>query len=347
MRLKTYSFVLCLLILGISACLDEIELDVESGDPVLSVSGRITTDPGPYTVELTKSAKFSGGQDGIPSRVTGATIVMKDDLGTEARLTEVENGLYQTNLEDIRGTVGRSYHIEFELDGKTYLSRPEKVHPINSISSMRSSFRRETVVNEAGNFAEVNEITVLASTNFPNDSAFLKWNTFGIYEFPEIGTSGNLNPEICFITEAVDLDFVAVASAEESSSNFLQDKEVLTRNVDFRFAAGYCFNVIQQSITRETYEFWSAIEAEFQRDGNIFEAPPGKIRGNIYNPDDLEEEILGIFSASAVDTSQLFVVPAEAGTPTPRCRPFPRPGPECENCLSIPNSTTARPSCWN
>ena len=345
MPIKIVTFLM--LVLSFNACLDEIELDVESGEPVLSIAGRITTDPGPYTVELTRSAEFSPGQDGIPARVSGANIVMKDDAGNEAMLTEVEDGVYQTSPGAIQGTVGRSYHIEFELNGRQYLSRPEKIHPVVSIQNLRTSFKRETVVNEAGNFAEIERITVLVDTDFPSETAFLKWNTFGIYEFPEIGTQGNLNPEICFITEMVDFDNVAIASAAETNTSFLQNKEVLTRNIDFRFAVGYCFNVIQQSITEDTYEFWAAVQGEFEREGNIFEAPPGKIRGNVYNPDDMDEEILGIFSASAVDTFQVLVRPAEAGTPNPKCRPFPVPGPECQNCLSLPNSTTERPTCWN
>ena len=344
---KFRHFILFLITLGLSACLDEIELNVDSNESFLVVSGEITTNPGPYQIELARSAKFSSGAAGIPDRVRGASITLKDDQGNEAPFFEVDDGVYQTIPDAIQGTVGRSYYVEIEVDGQRYQSQPEKILPVVSSQSLGISFRNETTVNEAGNFTEVNLVTVLVDTEFPSDSAFLKWNTFGIYEFGEISSQGNINPDICYVTETIDFDNVAIASAEASNGPLLQGKEVLTRTVDFRFSAAYCFNVIQQSITKAAYEFWSAVSDEFERNGNIFETPPGKIRGNIVNSDNPEEEVLGIFTASAVDTMQLFVTPAEVGTPIPRCRPFPRPTDACFNCLSLPNSTLEKPSCWN
>ena len=235
------------------------------------------------------------------------------------------------------------------MNGKTYQSKPEEILPIISAESLDFEVNTVERVNDAGNFVNSTEVTVKVNTFFPSseDGSFLRWTTFGIYEYAEIGSQGNLNPQICYVTEDIDFDNVSVASSEAIEGDFLQQQPVITRVVDFRFTARYCFNVIQQSITESAYDFWSGVGAEFERSGNIFETPPGKIRGNIFNTADESEEVLGYFSAAAVDTINILIEGKEAGNPTPQCRPFPR-GPEsCTNCLLIDNSTRTKPACWN
>jgi len=330
-------------------CLDEIDLAAPAATPILTVSGNIYSAPGPYSIFLTESAEFSAGATGIPDVVSGATVKIMDDQGNEEILQEFENGEYRTAANGIRGTVGRSYQIELQVNGKTYQSRPEEMLPVISAESLDFEVNTGERLNDAGNFVNSTEVTVKVNTFFPpsESGSFLRWTTFGVYEYAEIGSQGNLNPQICYITEDIDFDNVSVASSEVIEGDFLQQQPVITRVVDFRFTARYCFNVVQQSITESAYNFWSAVGAEFERSGNIFETPPGKIRGNIFNTADEREEVLGYFSAAAVDTINILIEGKEVGNPIPQCRPFPR-GPEsCTNCLLIDNSTRTKPACWN
>ncbi len=346
-QLKKISSLLLVVFL-FSTCLDEIAIDAPVSPPILTVDGRILSAPGPYSIFLTESAQFTAGAAGIPDLVSGAIIKIRDDQGIEETLVESEAGEYRTAVDGIRGRVGRTYQIEIELNGKTYSSEPETMLPVVSAESLEVEVATNEELNDAGNFVTSTAITVLVNTNFPEgtDGSFLRWSTFGEYEYAEIGSQGNLNPQICYITENIDFDNVVVASSEEVAGDFLQKQPVITRVVDFRFTARYCFHVVQQSITKNAYDFWSAVGAEFDRSGNIFETPPGKIKGNIYNKADEQEEVLGFFSASAVDTITILVEGREVGNPTPQCRPFPR-GPEsCTNCLLINNSTRIKPACW-
>ena len=347
MLLRKISF---LLLIGclFPTCLDEIDIDAPVGESILTVSGNIYSAPGPYSVFLTESAEFAPGSTGVPDAVLGATIKIMDNQGNEEVLQEFENGEYRTAVNGIRGIIGRSYQIEIQVNGKTYLSRPEEMLPVVSAESLDFEVNTGERLNDAGNFVNSTDVTVKVNTFFPpsESGSFLRWTTFGVYEYAEIGTQGNLNPQICYVTEDIDFDNVAVASSEAVAGDFLQQQKVITRTVDFRFTARYCFNVIQQSITESAYNFWSAVGEEFERSGNIFETPPGKIRGNIFNTADESEEVLGYFSAAAVDTINILIEGRAVGNPTPQCRPFPR-GPEsCTNCLLLNNSTRTKPACW-
>ncbi|MEM1123467.1 MAG: DUF4249 domain-containing protein [Bacteroidota bacterium] len=339
---------LVFLVLLFTTCLDEIDLQLPAATPVLTVSGNIYTSPGPYKVFLTESAQFSAGAEGIPNPVSGATVKIMDDQGNEEILRELEAGEYQTAADGIRGTLGRTYQLEVQVNGKTYQSQPEEIRPIVSAESLDFSVNNVERINEAGNFVNTTEVEVFVNTFFPpsTNGSFLRWTTFGIYEYAEIGSQGNLNPQICYVTEDIDFDNVSVASSAEVQGDFLQQQPVITRVVDFRFTARYCFKVIQQSITENAYNFWSAVGAEFERSGDIFETPPGKIRGNVFNVADEREEVLGYFSAAAVDTISILIEGRAVGNPIPQCRPFPR-GPEsCTNCLLLTNSTRRKPDCW-
>ena len=331
-----------------STCLDEIELDVPASDAVLVIAGNIYTQPGPYSVFISESAEFASGPAGSPDPVSGAIVRLRDDVGNEETLTEFVNGEYRTAENGLRGTIGRTYTLEVQVNGNTYQSQPEEILPVVSAESLETEVLTGERQNEAGNFVSSTDVRVMVNTSFPinENGSFLRWTSFGVYEYAEIGSQGNLNPQICFVTEDVDFDNVSVASSEEVVDNFIQRQPVLTRVVDFRFTARYCFNVVQHSITESAFNFWSAVGDEFERSGNIFEAPPGKINGNIFNVANAEDEVLGFFGASAVDTITILVEGREVGNPIPQCRPFPR-GPEsCTNCLLLNNSTRVRPPCW-
>lgn len=338
-------FFYLLFLLGISfvftTCLDEIELAAPTSDALLTVSGNIYDAPGPYTVTLQQSARFSSGSDGVFSPVDGAVIKLVNDLGETEILTELPAGEYVTSINGMRGTVGRTYHLEIEVDGQSYQSKPEYLHPVISPESITIELAREPRINIAGNFVDQDIINFFVNTPLSSERSFLKWNAYGIYEFWEIGLDGRL----CYVTEDIDLDKAVVVDTENVVGDFLRGQKVNERTVNDKFASRYCINVIQQSITEDAYKFWSAVASEFERNGGIFETPPGKIQGNIYNVVDESIPVLGYFSASAADTIRRMVVPAEVGIPRPLCR-FNRREDVCTNCLLIANSTQEKPACW-
>lgn len=324
-----------------TTCLDEIELAAPKSDDILTVSGNIYNSPGPYTVTLQQSARFSSGADGVFSPVTGGQVKLVDDLGTTELLTELPMGEYVTAEDGMQGQIGRIYHLEIEVEGQNYQSKPEYLHPVISPESIDIAVATESRINTAGNFVEQEIISFFVNTPLATERSFLKWNAYGIYEFWEIGLDGRL----CYVTEDIDLDKAVVVDSENVEGDFLSKQEVNERIVSDKFSSRYCINIIQQSITEGAYNFWSAVASEFERNGGIFEIPLGKIQGNIYNVADESAPVLGYFSASAVDTIRRMVQAAEVGIPRPLCR-FNRREEICTNCLLISNSTQEKPACW-
>ncbi|MEL6865584.1 MAG: DUF4249 domain-containing protein [Bacteroidota bacterium] len=334
-RIAKWGHLLILLSMAlvVNSCIDQIDLETEDRGSLMTISGQLTTDLGPHQVEVRSSALFREGPEGIPQPISGASVQVTDDLGTVIEFTEGEPPGVYYSAADVRGEVGRTYTLEVRTtEGKVYRSQAELMLPVPEIDSLSFALGDD-------------EVDVLVYTPIDKNTG-LRWRAYGEYEFHEISSQTNLNPKICYVTETVDLNLVTVVDGASVNGNFLSAERAITKNVDYRFAIRYCMHVIQQSLSPAATEFWSTVNEEINRTGSIFDIPPAKIAGNMANVDDPDEEVLGIFYASAADTSRLFMLRQEVGNPGPLCIPFPPPPADCFNCQQRLGATTEKPVYW-
>lgn len=69
----------------------------------------------------------------------------------------------------------------------------------------------------------------------------------------------------------------------------------------------YSLQAKQHTISKNAFNFWSAIEKQNSEQGSLFSHQPYQIRGNIININDKEEPVLGYFLVSSVDSARIFV----------------------------------------
>jgi len=75
--------------------------------------------------------------DDDPVRVTGATVIITDDLGSSTLLVEKSPGEYRTDSLAFRGAAGRTYTLSIETgSGEKYLSDPSLMYPVAGIDSI-------------------------------------------------------------------------------------------------------------------------------------------------------------------------------------------------------------------
>lgn len=101
---------------ALSSCQKVIEIDLNSSDPKIVIEGNISDQPGPHTVTITRSVNFS--QTNSFPAVSGATVVLSDNLGNSETLTETSPGVYQSSV--LQGVPGRTYFLNVTAEGKTY-----------------------------------------------------------------------------------------------------------------------------------------------------------------------------------------------------------------------------------
>ena len=115
------------------------------------------------------------------------------------------------------------------------------------------------------------------------------------------------------------------------------------------FAEGYYLTVLQQSLTKASFEYWRQVHQLVSREGDFFEPIDAKVITNLVNIDDPTEEVFGYFYATEEKLIRTYAAPEIADNPRPFCPEpimFGSAPPECCNCLSLPNSTTERPIWW-
>ena len=160
-------------------------------------------------------------------------------------------------------------------------------------------------------------------------------------------------PKTCWVTQNIGVTDVGVVNGNELNGNTISDFTLFKRNVSTEFTEGYYFTVFQQSLSKAAYDYWFQVQQSLNRDGNMFEAPVGKIKSNIKNINDENEDVFGFFYATVQDTVRVYVSPEMAGNPTALCPPN-VPAPPgggcpvfvCCDCLSVERSGAAKPNWW-
>jgi hypothetical protein len=73
-----------------------------------------------------------------------------------------------------------------------------------------------------------------------------------------------------------------------------------------RLSNKYSLNVRQYSLSNRAYDYLSTIKQLSKETGGLYETQPSDIPGNIYNPDDPGEKVIGMFYASCVTEKRVF-----------------------------------------
>lgn len=332
------------------SCIQEIDLFTGSETPLI-VTGSITNEPGPHSVRIFYLKGYNIRPDF--NEVAGSDVRIVDDIGNEEPMTHVGNGFFETS-DTFSGVIGRTYQIKILLpDEKRYESNPEKLLEVPEV-------RNVTHEVEAGN--------VLFKVNYkdtPDVENYYRWRFEGIYEVeaPYVGNSGLGLPvrfSRCYSASVIinaaancwvkhfDEGFLSIGS-DELYNGESWDFMVYQVPIDRKFNIGYSGAIKQYSLTKEAFEYWTAIQKQIGNTGTIFETSNYQIRGNIRSLTDPTEAVLGYFGASAVSTGRTFIeeyqgtfgeMPCEPNNVG--CRPI-----KCISCLTYGlSSTKEKPEYW-
>lgn len=349
-----------------ASCITPIEFSVPDSDPLLVVDGAITTDAGPYTIKLFKSFVVNNRYEN-PVTEFGAQVTLQDDQGNEEVLSEVEKGVYQTSGQ-IRGTIGRSYQIQIRTrEGKEYESDFETIKDPGTLDSLYYEYVSETqVVN--GEEVPLRGFRMMVDATGTGASDLLRWKWTGTYRvltFPEQHTKitdrGPVpDPLPCSGYRYRDgkltaYEFCSCCTCWINTfpdRPILSDEQLLSDGAFKRITVAFIpldrrlfhekfhIEVEQHNLSLAAFEFWRAVRD--QKDGatSLFQPPNGKARSNIH-PVIPGEEVLGLFSATAVSRKTMFLFPSMSPDlilPIDTVK---------GSCLALDkSSTTVRPAFW-
>ncbi|WP_075349438.1 DUF4249 domain-containing protein [Algoriphagus marinus] len=314
--MKRYIYLFLLLL---TACIDPYETEVEQGQQYLTIDGTITSVAQVHRVRLTRGDTYGSIFQGLIRPVTGATVIVRDNLGEVTFLEENEEdrGYYETPAT-FAAVVGRSYSLQIQLvDGKVYTSFPEKVEAAPLIKSLGYQSQRipvEGEVNDASGVQLIVDIDDPADQNnfyyFRNSEA-----TYVLETRPDLYTTPppDRSPApkdccfTCFQTETVGNQSYFISS--DDNFNGLSTRLIAGFIPDNgrRFVNTYRIDLRQLNVSQEAYRFLRLVKQQSEISGSVFDPPPANIRGNMISLDDPEEVVLGFFIAAGESKKRVYI----------------------------------------
>jgi hypothetical protein len=128
--------------ISFTSCQKVIDLDLDTSSPQIVIEGVIYDHSGPFTVKISKSVSLDDGTNAFPA-ITGAMVVIGDNIGNSDTLKESSPGFYITST--LQGVPGRTYNLTVIAEGQIYIASSTMPYAvaISSISIENSNFGNE------------------------------------------------------------------------------------------------------------------------------------------------------------------------------------------------------------
>ena len=351
------------------ACSQVIDLDISQTGGQVVIFGRITNG----TAFNQVSVALTGPEGGLPEPLSNAMVKIIDEDGQETVLVESvrEAGVYSPPGNQLQGVVGRAYRLEVQVLSRTFRTELQTMPEVLGEDTIDWEVTEEEEITADGASIVRNFVKVYGSTTFRElpDEFYVRWGIEESYTILGMVLPRSVFPRYtpfqCYIINNLSEQEAFLLDGTKIRSQQLGRRLFADRLVDRSFAVKHYFNIIQSAINKETHDYWSKVNSLTTREGSIFDEPPAPVPGNIFS-DDPNEEVLGFFEVTAVDTARRFLTnndirafwddPCELNGP--EWLPVFSLPPECIQCLfdeeivdetcvfcqRLPNSSLSRPS---
>ena len=260
---KVYLFVCCFSF----SCTKVIDLKLGNVTGQLDVEANITNVDTVQSIFLRTNVPFSATNDYPP--VTGATVVVSDEVGDRYSFAESSPGVY-TSLA-FAGTGGRTYTLQVDKDGQAYTassSMPGVVR-MDSLSDKNRPLNR----HQDGRDQKVVSVYYADPPGVANQYRFIEWVN-GV----------QVKSVFTYDDQLTDGRYVTV--------------DLLEQDIDIY--AGDTVSVEMQCIDRPVYSYWFALESQQANNFNGAVAPANP-------PTNISPATLGYFSAHTTQTLRLII----------------------------------------
>lgn len=263
--------ILSIFFLLFSACTEEIDLDLNSGDNLKLVVDAWIDDSGRRQfVNLSLTADYYDNTDG--SIATGATVSIVGDSKTY-ELLEESPGKYFFQ-EDFEGSVGTNYQLKINYNDVEYLAN-QTIQPSTSLDNVTFDFEetdREDEKLEYYFYASLKEIE--------GEGDYYYFNHYQKGDLPEL-----------------NFDYAGFGSDEGIDAEYIEDIEVSYGY----YNPGDTVIVQLYTISKEANDYLTAIDSQTDTDAGIFSVPLANIEGNISG------DARGFFIVSAVSEFEVVL----------------------------------------
>lgn len=280
--------------IAILACEDDVNVELPDAEPVLAFDAWIYRKAEKQTIRITRTNSYFDGSN--PEGISGASVLVVDGDGTVFPFSEESPGVYSwipANAADSFGTVGQTYYLDVQIDGKQYGS-VSTMGRVPEVDSITWRFEEGSFGGDDSYFAEF----WARDFSGPNDAYWIKsWKNGEYLNKPaEINVSydGAFSPG----GNADGLTFIQPIRDGINPFELDENDEFVP---PFPEPGEDSVYVEINSITPEAWFFWNQVLIQTNRPGSfgeLFATSLANVESNIVAEDD--EQVVGFFCVSAV-----------------------------------------------
>jgi hypothetical protein len=302
------------------SCVDSAAPEFDFLDGLVYIDGFASTSPEASFVNLNISGTDDFGNF-TNKFIPDATVTFKNVATNEIVFLLEDSGVYVPPSGFVVAT-GDIWKLEITLpDGSTYESDPEKVLTPIPITSIDATYDAKLFYNEAlnkfapGHYVSVNIQDPDEEGNyyFWNFRSFenlrwCEWCENGVFREGKCLNRGNTNYSYRCDSDCWRIRYseeIKVFSDEFTNGTTISDLRVA--NIPLFNKEDIVVELQQFSLSLPAYEYYKIINDLVDNSGNLNAPPPAALIGNMFNPTNVKERVLGRFTAAATSTASVFI----------------------------------------
>jgi hypothetical protein len=323
----------------LATCVDPLGFERRQEDTLLVVDGRLNLNDSVQMLSLTRTAVVGRSARFPPE--AGATVTLLEDGKPVGSYIEQDPGVYE--IFRFKPQIGKSYSIDIQLNsGERYRSQAEIMPPPVRLDTAYFTYNGDRT------------LTLFARTPIPaqGEPPYLRWRIRHVYQRTDQYCGGLDDVRVCYyeLFRPTDNQLVPLLDGKAlERGSTVEFPIVNARVIDSIFGEVTFYTIFQESMPGNVFRYWEKVNTLITQTGSIFDAPPGQIRGNVFNVENQEELVLGVFYPVFEEETYVKTVPQDFAPL--RINPYcgfpgiprvPLPFPEC--CFCPPG--IPRPSYW-
>ncbi len=323
-RTLTLLSFLMMIAASLPGCIDQVDAEYDYQSDIVFIDAYALTEPGTSTVTISRSSwefrtysvKF------IPN----ATVALENiNTGLTVYFSADPSGVYVCPA-DFAVTEGEVWKLYIELeDGRKFESKPETVIGAIAIDDISAEYSPEVTFDEAREeFVPGHRISVNWQDPAGEKNYYLwKYKTYqplfvcktcerGIYRNGECqSTNSNYGP--AYYNYLCDPSCWYIKFEEEpvifedrlSDGAMIKNHEIVI--LPFYRRPDILIEVQQLSVNESAYNYFKIIYDQVSASGGLNAPPAAPLLGNLFNPDDPSEIVLGQFTTAGVSAKSIFI----------------------------------------
>lgn len=341
--------VLLLLSVAFVSCEEYYTPDLDSATSMLVVESQITNIASKNFVRLTKTQDFY--ETNADTKISGAKVELLETGGGTSYGKETSTGYFTLAKSAIPG---KTYTLKVTYDNKTFISSPVVMPALPQIDTLYTSrsIKKTYEPSEYGAPKEVENPVFNLIVDAPISSQ-LKYFRYSVrsvlqWKYSPPSTGAPLPLWYGWKNTPSNSTFNIIGQGNYSTAtNKIKNHNIQSLYIDpYQYLdsaalapAGWIEIIDQYGITKEAYDFYSALNKQFVADGNLFDPVLSQIPSNIYCKTDVSIKVVGFFNVCSYQGYRYFIFPQKTSIFQKRV----------SNSLDIPESgylTGLPPNFW-